>query len=352
MKKAKNHGGGGGGGGGAATVPGVTLFPGEASPVKIKVDEVPVLQMAPGNHNDREDSSGHIHKGREAEDEEVGVVSVTTGVKDSKVEFKESVFDSIYDHRNRVSSKSIGSTQNLNIPIAAEIAPPPSPKDTQRLVSKEQVTEQIREILNTTTAVAEVVPAKDDTVSSSDATSSKNNKTICWMIIVLLCAGGVVGAILAVKGNNNNKESPLSEESNSSGTGLVPSSSPVEAQTALSDSSSTTTTTTSTTLSTLEAVKERGYLRCGLYATYVGFSRVEESAGIASGFNWDLVRIYSFYLWCYFLKWFDATYTVALITNRTFTCFPCSAVPLQQSYWVMRMPWNPLWLLRRLDLHL
>ena len=296
MKKAENHGGRGSGGGGA-TVPGVTLFPGEASPVKNKVDEVPVLQMAPGNHNDHEGSSGHNHQGREADDEEVGAVSMSTGVKGSKVEFKESVFDSIYDHRSRISSKTIGSSQNLDIPIAAEVAPQPPPKSTQHLVSKEQVTEQIREILNNTTAVAEVLPAKDDTGSSDASSSSKTNRAIYWMIIVLLCTGGVVGAILAVKGNNNistSKES-LSEESMPSDTTdfVPPTETPVDAPTNLSDSSSTSTSK----LSTLEAVKERGYLRCGFYATYVGFSRVEESAGIASGFNWDLVRSYSFCLW-------------------------------------------------------
>lgn len=136
-------------------------------------------------------------------------------------------------------------------------------------MTKKEVTDHIQEILGST-PVANVVRAKEEvhvppTSETNQAKEDEEKNSKRWWIIAGVFALILIVVAIIVPHALKNNEDAIS---------LIP----------------PTPDTGEGLFSTVEEIKERGFLKCSLYATYVGFSRVEESVGIASGFNWDLCR--------------------------------------------------------------
>ena len=128
-----------------------------------------------------------------------------------------------------------------------------------------------------------------------------NRKVLLAVGALLLIIIGLVSGIICASGNcgANNDEKALSQskdvpESSVSSSSSSPNASPVAAapETAPTNAAAPTTTTATfepTSVSTLDAIQERGVLRCGVYyATMPG--QLMEDGTPPSGFSVDLVR--------------------------------------------------------------
>lgn len=166
-----------------------------------------------------------------------------------------------------------GGSKNNDLLVEATTIPEPE--------SEQEIEERVRKHIIEKAVVADVVP---ETNNKDHSSQRKSRKVLCYLFIgVLICA--VILAVALGLGFGVDDSSDGNSMEQPSG-GSVSS----DTDTAGNDPAETAPAQVEV-LSTLEAVLDRGYIRCGVYDDMPGFSYLVE--GEYSGFNFELVSGFS-----------------------------------------------------------